>query len=571
MENSIVEEKMALIPKDKDPRKGGLKTMPFIIVNEAFERVASYGLMPNMIFYLMENYRFEAASGSTILFLWSAMSNGLSIFGAFLSDSFMGRYLVISLGSFFSLIGMILLWLTAMVPQLTPPPCDRFTGVCSSSTAGQLAILFSSFGLISLGAGCIRPCSIAFGADQLDNEENPNNESVLQSFFNWYYAATGLSTIIAFTVIVYVQDNLGWKVGFAIPAILMFFSALMFLVGSSQYVKVKASTSLFTGFVQVLAAAFRNRKLSLSHSGVEQYCHSDDSELEIPTDNLRCLNRACVITDPDRDVNPDGSASNPWRLCTVDQVESLKALLRVIPIWSTGIMMQINLNQNSFATLQAKTMDRQIFNFELPAGSLNVFLVLTLTIWLTFYDRILLPLLAKFTGKQRGGPGPKVRIGIGLLIPIAARAMSAVVETIRKRAAIAEGLEEQPDGVVNMSVAWLLPPIILLGLAEAFNSIGQIEFYYSQFPKSMSSIAVAIFTFGTAVADMIGSGLVDVVDRVTSRGGEESWLSSNLNKGRLDDYYWLITALSMINFVYFLVCCWAYGPTKDEKEERLLE
>lgn len=285
----------------------------------------------------------------------------------------------------------------------------------------------------------------------------------------------------------------------------------------------------------------------------------------------RCLNRACIITDPDTDVNPDGSASNPWRLCTVDQVESLKALLRVIPIWSTGIMMQINLNQNSFATLQAKTMDRLIFNFELPAGSLNVFLVLTLTIWLTFYDRILLPLLAKFTGKQRGGPGPKVRIGIGLLIPIAARAMSAVVETIRKRTAIAEGLEEQPDGVVNMSVAWLLPPIILLGLAEAFNSIGQIEFYYSQFPKSMSSIAVAIFTFGTAVADMIGSGLVDVVDRVTSRGGQESWLSSNLNKGRLDDYYWLITVLSMINFVYFLGCCWAYGPTKDEKEERLLE
>jgi peptide/histidine transporter 3/4 len=62
----------------------------------------------------------------------------------------------------------------------------------------------------------------------------------------------------------------------------------MFLVGSSQYVKVKASTSLFTGFVQVLVAAFRNRKLSLSHSSIEQYYyHSDDSEFQIPTVNLR--------------------------------------------------------------------------------------------------------------------------------------------------------------------------------------------------------------------------------------------------------------------------------------------
>ena len=259
--------------------------------------------------------------------------------------------------------GMILLWLTAMIPQLQPPPCDRFTETCSSATAGQMAILFFSFGLISIGAGCIRPCSNAFGADQLDNEENPNNESVLQSFFNWYYAATGLSTIIAFTVIVYIQDNLGWKVGFAVPAILMFLSALMFLMGSSQYIKVKASSSLFTGFVQVVVAAFRNRKLNLSHGSIEQYYHSDDSEFQVPTDNLRytsvntmmtrsfasmldypnhlsltflstlcrCLNRTCIIIDPDRDVNLDGSASNPWRLCTVDQVESLKALLRSSP------------------------------------------------------------------------------------------------------------------------------------------------------------------------------------------------------------------------------------------------
>ncbi|KAG6740435.1 hypothetical protein POTOM_055886 [Populus tomentosa] len=362
-----------------------------------------------------------------------------------------------------------------------------------------MAILFFSFGLVSIGAGCIRPCSIAFDADQ-DNEENPYNESVLQSFFNWYYAATGLSTIIAFTVIVYIQDNLGWEVVFAVPAILMFFSALMFLVGSSQYIIGKTSSSLFTGFVQVVVAAFRNRKLNLSHSSIEQ-----------------CLNRACIIIDPDRDVNLDGSASNPWRLCTVDQVESLKALLGVIPIWTTGIMMHINLNQNSFATLQAVTMDRNILNFELPAGSLNVCLVLTLTIWLTFYDRILLPLLARFTGRPRGGLSPKVRIGIGLLVPVAARAMSAVVETIRRKTAMEEGLEDEPDGVVNMSVVWLLPPIILLGLAEAFNSIGQIEFYYSQFPKSMSTIAVALFTFGTAVADLIGSGLVYVAGRVIHR------------------------------------------------------
>lgn len=73
-------------------------------VNEAFEKVASYGLMPNMIFYLMNDYHMEIVSGSTLLFLWSAASNSLAIFGAFLSDSYLGRFRVIAFGSFSSLL-----------------------------------------------------------------------------------------------------------------------------------------------------------------------------------------------------------------------------------------------------------------------------------------------------------------------------------------------------------------------------------------------------------------------------------------------------------------------------------
>jgi peptide/histidine transporter 3/4 len=181
---------------------------------------------------------------------------------------------------------MTILWLTAMIPQLKPPSCES-QQVCESATAAQLALLLSSFGLISIGAGCIRPCSIAFGADQLDNKENPNNERLLASFFNWYYASIGVSTVLALTLIVYIQDNLGWTVGFGVPVILMIISTLIFLAGRSLYVKVKPSKSLFTGFVQVAVVAFKNRKLCLPQSNSDQYCHSHDSNFLVPTDNLR--------------------------------------------------------------------------------------------------------------------------------------------------------------------------------------------------------------------------------------------------------------------------------------------
>lgn len=73
-------------------------------MNEAFEKVSSYGLLPNMIFYLMNVYHLDAAKGTIILSLWSALSNAMAIFGGFLSDSYLGRFRVIAFGTFCSLL-----------------------------------------------------------------------------------------------------------------------------------------------------------------------------------------------------------------------------------------------------------------------------------------------------------------------------------------------------------------------------------------------------------------------------------------------------------------------------------
>nr|AFK41192.1 unknown [Lotus japonicus] len=203
IENSIISS------SSEQPRKGGLRTMPFIIVNECLEKVSSYGILPNMILYLRDDYHMPIAKATNVLYTWSAMSNILSIFGAFLSDSYLGRFSVIFIGSFSSLLGVTILWLTAMIPVLRPS-CE----LCNSATATQLLLLFLSFRLISIGAGCIRPCSIAFGADQLTIKENSKNERLLDSYFNWYYTSIGASTIVALGVITYIQENLGWKFGF---------------------------------------------------------------------------------------------------------------------------------------------------------------------------------------------------------------------------------------------------------------------------------------------------------------------------------------------------------------------
>ncbi|KAK4358213.1 hypothetical protein RND71_023823 [Anisodus tanguticus] len=404
---------------EEKSRKGGLKTMPFIIVNESFEKVASFGLQPNMIIYLMTFYQVSAATGASILGIWNAFSNGLAIV--------VGHLLLILTW------GMIILWLTAMVLQLTSSPCSQLQHVCNGPTAVQLAVLFSSFGFMSLGAVFVRPCSIIFGADQLEEKEKPENQRLIDSYFNWYYASIGISTIFAVTIIIYIQDNYGWQVGFGIPVILMFLSVSMFLIGSPFYIKVKAEESLFIGLVQAVVAAFRKRFANIPLIDFDDCYHQPhESEILAPSNDFRFLNRAYMIHDPQRDLNPDGSASNPWSLCSVEQVESLKALLKVLPMWSTGIAIFAMTRQFPFSVLQTKTMDRHIFpQFEVSAASFSVFMMIALTIWIIFYDRVLVPLLSKYTGRPRG-LSPVFRMGIGIIVSCVSMALSAITESIRR-------------------------------------------------------------------------------------------------------------------------------------------
>ncbi|KAF8400824.1 hypothetical protein HHK36_014126 [Tetracentron sinense] len=122
-------------------------------------------------------------------------------------------------------------------------------------------------------------------------------------------------------------------------------------------------------------------------------------------------------------------------------------------------------------------------SFQIPPGSFTVFTIGTLTICVATYDRAIVPLLEKYTRRPRG-LSTKLRMGIGLALSCVAMAMSAIVENIRQRTAIDQELAEHPRTAMDMSAMWLVPQYCLFGLAEAFNAIGQIDFYYSQFPKS---------------------------------------------------------------------------------------
>lgn len=171
----------------------------------------------------------------------------------------------------------------------------------------------------------------------------------------------------------------------------------------------------------------------------------------------RFLNKACIITNPEKELKPDGSASDPWTLCSVLQVEVLKTLINLIPIWSSGIMIAVLINQHSFPVLQALTLDRRLIgDFKIPPGSFGIFTVLALTIWVTLYDRAIIPLLSPYT-KNPHGIGVRARIGLGLFISILATASAALVERRRRAIALRQGFADNPRGQVSWLFELLTP------------------------------------------------------------------------------------------------------------------
>lgn len=548
------------------PSKGGLRTLPFIIGSVGFGTVAFWGLDSNMIIYLTKEYGMKMAKGSNIINLWEATSNFFPILGAFLADSYVGRFTMISFGCIVSIMGMILFWSTTIIPGATPSCDDHDLApnnnlICTSTTPMQLILLYSSFALIAIASGAGRSSTLAFGADQLrSNRGISTTTGVLESYFNWYFVIMFSSLIFAQTCMVYIQDHMGWTIGFGLAVLFMFLSAISFFLGTSFYIKSQPKASLLTGLAQVLVASWRNRHFDLStQKNTERLYHvARGSRIDMPSDKLKFLNKACVIKNPTQDLASDGSLVDSWSICSVDQVEELKSLIKIVPLWSTGIILNVNISQGSFRVLQANSMDRHVFtsSFEIPAASFGIFAVITTTLWLALYDSTILPLASKIMGKTVH-LNVKTRMGIGLILSIASLVVSAVVEGVRLQLAT-KG--EKPTTTRPMSALWLLPHTCLIGLAEGFMVTAQNEFFYSELPKSMSSVASTLYSLGMAVAGFVASLIISVVDNVTTRGGgQRSWLSTDPNKGHYDYYYWVLAALCFLNYIYFLFCSRAYG------------
>ncbi|KAJ7545609.1 hypothetical protein O6H91_08G003700 [Diphasiastrum complanatum] len=243
------------------------------------------------------------------------------------------------------------------------------------------------FFFLAVGSAGIRPCIAPFGAEQFD-EQDPKQKKQLESFFSWYYFSLVVSVLITVTALVYVQDNVGSNWGFGVPAVCMLVSLVVFSMGASLYRRKPPMGSPFAQLAHVMVAAIRKRNLELPSDSNMLY-ELRDKELGIAggtkllhTQHFRFLDKAAIITESD---SPEETPKvGRWLLCTVHEVEQLKSVLQMLPLFSSGILFfASNAQHGTFWVQQARTLDRNIgHGFLIPPGSMGFFNNITMVLYM---------------------------------------------------------------------------------------------------------------------------------------------------------------------------------------------
>ncbi|XP_010264234.1 PREDICTED: protein NRT1/ PTR FAMILY 6.3-like [Nelumbo nucifera] len=558
---------------------GGWTSAAMILGVELCERLTTLGIAVNLVTYLTGTMHLGNATSANNVTNFLGTSFMLCLLGGFIADTFLGRYLTVAIFATVQATGVTILTISTIVPSLRPPKCTAGE-VCVQASGLQLTVLYLGLYLTALGTGGLKSSVSGLGSDQFD-ESDPKERAQMTNFFNWFFFFISIGSLAAVTILVYIQDNLGrhWGYGICVSAILL--GLLVFLSGTRRYRFKKLASSPLTQVATVFVAAWRKRKMELPSDPSLLYDVGNSvndgqkrKKQRLPhSKQFRFLDKA-AIKDPNGQTQSGSwnTVENRWSLSTLTDVEEVKIVIRMMPIWATTIMFwTVYAQMTTFSVSQATTLNRHLGrSFLIPAASLTVFFVGSILLTVIVYDRVIVPVTRRLFNNPRGLT-PLQRIGIGLVMSALAMVAAALTELKRLRAARSNGLTDNPTAEIPLSVFCLIPQFFLVGCGEAFTYIGQLDFFLRECPKGMKTISTGLFLSTISLGLFFSSFLVSLVHKLTGNG--RPWLSDNLNQGKLYNFYWLLAGLSLLNFGLYLVCArwYVYKDTRLAQEGIELE
>ncbi|CAI8600789.1 unnamed protein product [Vicia faba] len=258
---------------------GGWRNASLLLVNQFLVALAFSGVEANLVLFAKLVLRKSNAESANIFTTWIGTTNFFSLIGAFLSDSYLGRYLTCIIFQLVFIIGLLGL-------SLSTHDCEQKGVQCESDAQNHLPAFYLSLYLIALGSGVFDPALPTLAADQFDEDE-PDEQRSKNTIYGYLYASS----------------NLGSWICTCCAGV----SFLVLMSGRLRYKHHKTFGNPISKFTQVIVAFFRNM----------------------------FFNRVAMVSDDATEMSlGQGQKLYTWKyICSVKETEGMKYILRVLPIW----------------------------------------------------------------------------------------------------------------------------------------------------------------------------------------------------------------------------------------------
>jgi POT family proton-dependent oligopeptide transporter len=212
----MTKNKYLTAPVASDKMPAGI---PYILANEAAERFSFYGmrciLVVFMTHYLLnvdgQTAPMTSEQSKTWFHLFVSAVYFMPLFGALISDIWLGKYRTILLFSVLYCFGFFAL---------------AFDQTRLGLSAGLI--------LIAIGSGVIKPCVSANVGDQFGN----TNKHLLNRVYHWFYFSVNLGAFVSNLLCPILLDRYGPRIAFGVPFIFMVLATIAFWFGRKKFVHI---------------------------------------------------------------------------------------------------------------------------------------------------------------------------------------------------------------------------------------------------------------------------------------------------------------------------------------------
>ncbi|XP_047961343.1 protein NRT1/ PTR FAMILY 5.5-like isoform X1 [Salvia hispanica] len=518
-----------------------------------------------MMAYLTNVWKLGFTRAAAIVNVFWGVTTILPLPLAFLVETITGNYWMLLLSSFSYSAGL------GFLAMSTPPVLGRTMGRCREYNQecigqGQRILFYTALPLIAFGMSGHMTCWNSFMAEQFirvegEVEDEDEFDNAERTFWKFFYSvlATIVLTFVAVLGLPYIKP---WSIRFGIPAICTLVATLLFFSGSCSYKYFSPLGCPLTVFFRVFVAAVSKLFYRIPRDPKELFEVNHPQLYVIPhTKSLRCLDKAAVVI-PTKPL--EEQAENPWRLCTVTEVEETKTIIRMIPVWMTFILCGVvNAIGFTYFVEQLDHLDHKVGRLKLPSVALLWFFDQTQNqiakLYVMLANRLAQSGSIKFA--------PPLGIAVSMILAILCCITAAKVEDRRLGVVQRHGLVEKPDETVPMTMFWLLPQFVLLGASTGIFNYSALCFFVDQSPVSTRRYLPFMISavFGVGILGSVVS--VFVAGKVSERGGKRNWFQHDLNGSRLDKYYWSLAWLMAVNLVVFVVVAIFYRYKESELQD----